>query len=87
MLRTVVSGWAKVSGHLVCGQRKLHELKGRGDFGGGGDSVTVHQTMYFGSDVTQATLRTWAAQVQRQTEASIIAKRKRGDASVKAAFG
>ena len=58
-----------------------------GKFGGGGDSVTVHQTMYFGSDVTQATLRTWAAQVQRQTEASIIAKRKRGDASVKAAFG
>jgi hypothetical protein len=44
--------------------------------GGGGD-VTINQTMVFGSDVSQATLRTWGQQVKNETIAAVLDKRRR----------
>jgi len=54
--------------------------------GGGGDStVIVNQTMYFGSDVTQSTLRDWAIKTKNETIAAVIDGRRRGG-SMKQAF-
>lgn len=58
-----------------------------GSGGETGDTVVVNQTMYFGSDVNQATLRTWAARIREETKLDILSQRRRGAKEWKGAFG
>ncbi len=44
----------------------------------GGGAPVIHQTMYFGSDVNQATLRSWGERVKADTMAAIVADRRAG---------
>ena len=64
----------------IMNQRQLAEA-----MGGGGGGVNIYQTMYFGSDVNQATLRAWGEQVKQSTVAEIVDRRRRGG-DVKTAF-
>ena len=52
---------------------------------GGGGTVVINQTLNFGSDVTQSTLKTWAEQTKQATMAAVIDARRRGG-QMKAAF-
>lgn len=47
---------------------------------GGGDQVVINQTMYFGSDVSRATLMTWGEQVKNATLAEVADQKRRGTA-------
>lgn len=46
--------------------------------GMGGDSVVIHQTNYFGSDVNRGTLATWAERVKADTITAVRSERSRG---------
>lgn len=48
---------------------------------GGSSPVIIRQTMYFGSDVSRATLRTWGEQIKQETIAEVHDRRRRNDAS------
>lgn len=45
---------------------------------GGGDSITIIQHMTFGSDVNQATLKSWGEKVKQATVSEVIDQRRRG---------
>jgi hypothetical protein len=44
----------------------------------GGDTVSISNTYFFGSDVNQATLRSWGEKVKADTLATVLDARKRG---------
>lgn len=53
----------------------------------GGDTVVINQSFSFGSDVNQATLRSWAEQIKKDTISSLVYAKRSGNAGLKKAFG